>query len=187
MEWPSVPTAASTSPINARADGSGAPDGILATIAGTDDVLGFGGDGGPATQATLSQPPSIALGPDEACTLPTSTTTACGASIRRGSSTPSSVTATAERQAMAALPYSRAYPDGNLAVGTDGTLYVVSFNSALSGTEVRRVCRTASSRRSRDSARDAAGQVASPILRTCTWARTARRILPPTPGSASRR
>lgn len=39
------------------------PDGIITTVAGT-GVSGFSGDGGPATQAALNFPSSLALGPD---------------------------------------------------------------------------------------------------------------------------
>ena len=39
------------------------PDGTIATVAGTGEP-GFSGDGGPATQARLSGPRSLALGPD---------------------------------------------------------------------------------------------------------------------------
>ncbi|HEX6369715.1 MAG TPA: RHS repeat-associated core domain-containing protein [Longimicrobium sp.] len=40
-----------------------APDGVITTIAGT-GAWGFSGDGGPALQARLDEPMSIALGPD---------------------------------------------------------------------------------------------------------------------------
>jgi hypothetical protein len=38
-------------------------EGILTIIAGT-GVDGFSGDGGPATEAQLSEPTSVAIGPD---------------------------------------------------------------------------------------------------------------------------
>jgi len=38
-------------------------DGIITTVAGT-GVLGFGGDGGPATQAHIAEPTALAVGPD---------------------------------------------------------------------------------------------------------------------------
>jgi len=40
------------------------PDGIMTTVAGSGNTGGFTGDGGPATEAKLSQPTGIALGPD---------------------------------------------------------------------------------------------------------------------------
>ena len=39
------------------------PDGIITTVAGTGSA-GYSGDGGPATQAALNFPTSLALGPD---------------------------------------------------------------------------------------------------------------------------
>jgi DNA-binding beta-propeller fold protein YncE len=37
---------------------------VITTIAGSSDVYGFGGDGGPADQAKLSLPWGVAVGPD---------------------------------------------------------------------------------------------------------------------------
>ena len=58
-------------------------DGIIHTIAGTGPA-GFGGDGGPATDALLDGPAGLFLDGSGAPTSPTATTTASASSLRTG-------------------------------------------------------------------------------------------------------
>ncbi|MBK8753245.1 MAG: hypothetical protein IPL99_17140 [Candidatus Competibacteraceae bacterium] len=57
------------------------PDGIITTIAGN-GILGFSGDGGPATQASLGDPSGIAVAPDGSVLIAAFLNTSTGASNR---------------------------------------------------------------------------------------------------------
>lgn len=112
------------------------PDGTITTVAGN-GVAGFAGDGGPAREASLNQPVSVALGPEGSLYLsdfknnrirrvsPDGTITTVA-----GNGTYSSILGDGEQATAASL----GFPMG-IAVGPDGTLYIAD----TSNNRVRRV------------------------------------------------
>jgi RHS repeat-associated protein len=109
------------------------PDGLITTVAGN-GLAGYGGDGGPATQATLNNPVGIAIGPDGSLYIadtgnsrirriaPDGLITTVAGDGRLGYAASDGVPATE-----AALNH----PMG-IAIGPDGSLYIAdSFNQRI--------------------------------------------------------
>ncbi len=116
------------------------PDGIIRTIAGT-GVAGFSGDGGPATLARLQRAEHIALGPDDTVYVadslnsrvrsfrpggPINTLAGTGISGRTG-------------DGGLALQAQLQNPNGGIAVGPDGSIYVGQLTTSASDMRVRRI------------------------------------------------
>ena len=119
------------------------PDGIINTFAGFCTVRGFRGDGGPASQALLSDPSDVAIGPDGSLYIVDYSnqrirrvgadgiiTTVAGKGVNCGPPDGDDGPAT---QACLAKPVA-------VAVGTDGSFYIADSNqSPWGGASIRRV------------------------------------------------
>jgi RHS repeat-associated protein len=110
-------------------------DGIITTVAGN-GVYGYSGDGGPATQAAMKSPSSVAVGPDGSLYI----ADYIGNRIRRVGTDNIITTVAGTGQGaftgdgVPAIQASLFYPRG-VAVGPDGSLYIAEHG----GNRIRRV------------------------------------------------
>ncbi|CDI04394.1 exported hypothetical protein [Candidatus Competibacter denitrificans Run_A_D11] len=116
------------------------PDGLITTVAGT-GVMGFSGDGGPATAAQLHYPESVALGPDGILYISDTS----NSRVRRVG--PDGIITTVAGNGGDCLPRTGTCGDGGLAINaqfrTPSSLAVSSTGDILiadtNGTRVRRI------------------------------------------------
>jgi RHS repeat-associated protein len=116
------------------------PGGIISTVAGSGSGAGFGGDGGPATQARLSSPDDVDIAPDGSLYIadqgnyrirrvdPEGTITTVAGTGTRGTSGDGGAAIAAQLEYVEAVE-----------VATDGGLYVAQYGPFGSNSFVRRI------------------------------------------------